>query len=358
MFLKTRHPLLNGCRIFLWPSGRIHSNLVGRDPTPTVTGAPVQSSLKTCPALTLNGSSYATYGAINGYGNTGKDFTIAFRAKNTTTPASSGASVVATARAGFPANHGFIAFLGNTPAANETGWTFSVFAAGTELKICDTDSAASYLNADVPVVVTYNAALRTVTLFVDGRKKATTTNTGQDWDFWGDSSLLYIGATEIGGVPFIGDLGYFIAWDRCLDEGEARAVMLDHDWPFLKDDEIVGLFAIQVHYTTSIGVAEALGVSGAVTYVTTVDASADFSGDMSSVPDPTGDVLYVTTVNVRSVGVGETPEFARYVTSVHVSQVYSPSQPVTYTTQVLVSPHKTERIDGRTDLLDTFRYRR
>lgn len=360
MLLRRDHPLLAGCRLLLWPDGRYHSNLVGYDPDPTVTGTPLAGGGSAqYPAVTLDGSSYYAVGAFQDYGSGGKDITIVARLRPTAAPASGNYATILCARTGVPASHGFNFWLGNTSGLGENAWTFAVHGGGTAIVISDTVAASTYLNLDAIVVVRYDSITRTADLWVNGEKRASNTDVSNDWDPWGTSGVLTVGFHGEGsGVGFQGDIGPLLVYDRVLTDGEVLEAMQDHDWEFLRDDDATYFTPVFVSYATSVSLAGATGLSGAVAYFTELDASADFTGDLSSVPDPAGDVLYVTTVNLRSVGLGNTPEFARYVTSVGVTQVYSPTQPIHYTTQVLVSPHRTFRIDGRTDLLDTFRYRR
>jgi hypothetical protein len=357
MFIRHDHPLLSGCRIILWPDGRIHSNRASHDPTPTVTGTPLVSGLGQYPAVEFDGSTYYTLGAFNEYGSGTKDITIVFRACNTSTPAGGSGSAICGARDGLPADEGFVLFLGNTPASTENAWTFAVHGAADFILVSDTANAASYLNVEVLVVVRYDSITRTADLWVNGEKRNSVTDLTQDWLPWDSTAVLNIGSLNGGAVPFTGRIGPILFYDRAVTDGEILELMEDHLWAFLEDEDPNFNVDVYAEYATGLDIGTATGLSGSVTYTTTVDASSDFTGDLVNQPE-NGETLYVTTVNVRSVGVGDTPEFARYVTSVAVRQVYSPTSPVGYTTQVLVSPHKTIRLDGRTDLLDSFRYRR
>lgn len=358
MRINRNHPWLAGCKLFAFPDGTGKmKNLMG-GVEGTVTNGPTLSRLGSHLALSYvqASSQYTVFGTAASYGLSGPDITIMLRAK----PASYGSSsdiinAVATADNVSPSGFqlGFSNFGGDLQ-----GWNLTLY--GASFTANDGTSAPAPLVERV-VGAAYRASVRSITMYLDGQFAKETVNTAIAWNVTGPNPI-YVGQGGIGSFerPFDGNIGWVAIFDRALSDAEVFRFSRDWEWPFF-DDDLGELYSTEISYTTVSGVQgfyTVVGVAGIVSYTTTLEALGAFGGDV--IVDPAAPTVgsYVTVSGTREVYLGSAPTLVFYSNVSNTTSVYTVSTPVFYETVSHSRDRYVGLVDGRVDLIDTFRYRR
>lgn len=366
---RRDHPMLKGCRFFWaadWDSVGSARNLMGGASAGAVSSA-TRGRCGPHSALKFGGSDRVTFGAASGHGIRHGAVTVIARVRVDGDNGTSGQinGFVSAKDGNSTTSTGGFSLYWVKDTYTNTGYNFALYTSGG-FYYCTSSvfGGSGEYGKDRVVAGIYDTETKGPRLFVDGVEytnlaaESVPNPTTVDWNpAVGNLTLADI-LNET--LNLNGAIAWVAIFDRALSLQEVRAWGQDDQWPFVQDDDYID-FTTGATYRSVINVPgpySGVGGSG-VQYVTSLDALAYVSGDITVDPATGESAEYVNVVGVGQTYLGrEADILVRYVNKTNVGQVVHLYPSVKYSNLVRVFQRSRKSVDGRADILSAGRYRR